>query len=47
MGDRKKQIGFISTRFAGTDGVTLETLKWESALNDLGCDSFFFAGESD
>jgi hypothetical protein len=23
-----KHIGFISTRFAGTDGVTLEVGKW-------------------
>jgi hypothetical protein len=25
---RIKSIGFISTRFAGTDGVFLETGKW-------------------
>jgi mannosylglucosylglycerate synthase len=41
------RIGFISTRFCGTDGVSLETKKWEKVLDQLGCASFFFAGESD
>jgi glycosyltransferase involved in cell wall biosynthesis len=40
-------VGFISTRFCGTDGVSLETKKWVKVLRDLGYDSFFFAGESD
>lgn len=38
------RIGFISTRFEGTDGVTLETEKWVEVLNRLNCESFFFAG---
>lgn len=42
-----KRIGFISTRFYGTDGVSLETKKWEKVLNHLGYECFFFAGESD
>jgi len=41
------RIGFISTRFAGNDGVSLETRKWVSVLNDLGHECCFFAGESD
>lgn len=41
------RIGFISTRFAGNDGVSLETRKWVKVLNDLGHECCFFAGESD
>jgi len=40
-------IGFISTRFAGTDGVSLETQKWVTAFERLGHKSFYFAGECD
>jgi hypothetical protein len=29
-------IGFISTRFAGTDGVSLETQKWATVFERLG-----------
>lgn len=41
------RIGIVSTRLAGTDGVTLETRKWVKVLGDLGHSCFFFAGESD
>ena len=41
------RIGFVSTRLAGTDGVSLETEKWVRVLKDLGHDCFFFTGESD
>jgi len=37
--------GFISTRIAGTDGVSLETLKWAKVLEKQGIKSFYFAGE--
>ena len=40
-------IGFISTRFAGTDGVSLETEKWATVLQRLGHQCFYFAGECD
>lgn len=40
-------IGFISTRFAGTDGVSLETEKWADFFEELGFQSFYFAGEID
>lgn len=46
MGKKSKRIGFISTRFAGTDGVSLETAKWVKVLTSLGYDCFYFAGES-
>ena len=28
MSKYSRNIGFVSTRFAGTDGVSLETSKW-------------------
>lgn len=40
-------IGFVSTRLAGTDGVSLETLKWSSLLANMNCECFCFAGETD
>jgi len=41
-------IGFVSTRFAGTDGVSLETEKWAQVLSeDLGHHCFYFSGEND
>ncbi|RJP20066.1 MAG: glycosyltransferase [Candidatus Abyssobacteria bacterium SURF_5] len=42
-----RRIGFISTRFAGTDGVSLETAKWAQVLEELGHSCFYFAGELD
>jgi hypothetical protein len=41
------RIGFVSTRIAGTDGVTLETHKWYQVLERNGYECFFFAGELD
>ena len=43
----EKNIGFISTRFAGTDGVTLESSKWAEVLESMGHRCFWFAGELD
>jgi len=42
---QSKRIGFISTRFAGTDGVSLETKKWAEVLRGDGHECFFMAGE--
>lgn len=42
-----KRIGFISTRFQGTDGVTLEARKWAHILSGLGHSCFWMAGELD
>ena len=39
-----KRMGFISTRFHGTDGVTLEAKKWAHILHGLGHESFWMAG---
>ena len=42
-----RHIGFISTRFAGTDGVSLETANWATVLERLGHTCFYFSGLSD
>lgn len=42
-----KNIGFISTRFAGTDGVTLESSKWAQVFRQMGHPCFWFAGRLD
>jgi len=47
VGNRQSRIGFVSTRLAGTDGVSLETIKWSNILTDLGHECFYFAGESE
>jgi glycosyltransferase involved in cell wall biosynthesis len=39
------KIGFVSTRLAGTDGVTLETVKWAKVCRKLGHDVAFCAGQ--
>ena len=39
-----KRIGFISTRFQGTDGVTLEARKWAQILSNLGHSCYWMAG---
>jgi hypothetical protein len=42
-----RNIGFVSTRFAGTDGVSLETAKWATVLERMGHKCFYFCGECD
>ena len=42
-----KNIGFVSTRFAGTDGVSIESSKWSNVLSESGHRCFWFAGEID
>lgn len=39
-----KRIGFVSTRFHGTDGVTLEARKWALLLEQMGHECFWMAG---
>ncbi|OGD19334.1 MAG: glycosyl transferase family 1 [Candidatus Aminicenantes bacterium RBG_16_63_16] len=41
------RAGFISTRLAGTDGVTLEVKKWAHVLERNGLDCFYFGGKLD
>jgi hypothetical protein len=40
----KERIGFVSTRFAGTDGVSLEAAKWAEVLESDGHEIFWYAG---
>ena len=44
---RTHRVGFISTRLAGTDGVSLETQKWAEVFEQEGFASYYFAGELD
>jgi glycosyltransferase involved in cell wall biosynthesis len=39
-----RRIGFVSTRFAGTDGVSLESAKWAEVLESHGYTAFWYAG---
>ncbi len=43
----QRNIGFVSTRFAGTDGVSLESAKWAEVLWHHGHVSFWYAGKLD
>lgn len=45
-GDRSR-IGIVSTRLAGTDGVSLEAAKWATVLERLGHECFYLAGQLD
>jgi hypothetical protein len=40
-----KNIGFVSTRFAGSDAVSLESSKRAEVFEDNGFSCFWFAGE--
>lgn len=42
-----ERIGFVSTRFAGQDGVSLESAKWAQILWDFEHLSFWYAGRLD
>ena len=45
--EKVKNIGFVSTRFKGTDGVSLETSKWAHVFKKMGFKCFYFAGQLD
>ena len=47
MTQQIKRIGFISTRIAGTDGVSLELEKWADILRRNSLECFYFAGQLD
>ena len=40
-------VGIIATRLAGTDGVSLEEMKWTAVLKKEGFTCYYFAGELD
>ena len=43
----KKNVGFVSFRLSGTDGVSLETKKWADIFERNGCTCYYFGGELD
>lgn len=45
--EQLKNVGFISTRFHGTDGVSLETKKWTHILKKMGLKCHYLAGQLD
>jgi glycosyltransferase involved in cell wall biosynthesis len=47
MVTRSLNVGFISFRFEGTDGVSLETAKWAQILEEMGHSCYYFSGLSD
>ena len=40
-------VGFVSTRFMGTDGVSLETVKWAEVFESRCFSCYYFAGKLD
>jgi hypothetical protein len=40
---KNPSFGFLSTRFAGIDGVSLEPQKWVDVIRGKGCESYFMA----
>jgi glycosyltransferase involved in cell wall biosynthesis len=44
---QNKNVGFISFRISGTDGVSLETKKWANVFERNGYSCFYMAGELD
>ena len=42
---RRRNVGFVSFRFAGTDGVSLETSKWATVLERMGHRCYYCGGE--
>ena len=44
---RLRNIGIVSTRIAGTDGVSLEIEKWTEIIEAAGYHCFFIAGQCD
>ena len=44
---KPKNVGFISFRLSGLDGVSLESEKWAMVLDQEGFNCFYMAGELD
>ncbi|MFV1966168.1 MAG: glycosyltransferase [Pirellulaceae bacterium] len=44
---RGKRVAFVSTRIAGTDGVSLEIAKWADVIERMGVECYYIAGECD
>lgn len=46
-GSQIKRVAFVSTRIAGTDGVSLEIAKWAEVIERMGIQCYYIAGELD
>lgn len=44
---RARRVAFVSTRIAGTDGVSLEIAKWAHVIEEMGVECYYFTAESD
>ena len=44
---RAQRVAFVSTRIAGTDGVSLEIAKWADVIERMGVECYYIAGELD
>lgn len=42
-----KRIAFVSTRIAGTDGISLLIEKWARVIEPMGMECYYIAGECD
>ena len=42
-----KRVAFVSTRIAGSDGVSLEIAKWARIIEKMGMECYYICGESD
>ena len=42
-----ERVAFVSTRIAGTDGVSLEIAKWADVIERMGIECYYITGESD
>ncbi len=42
-----RRVAFVSTRIAGSDGVSLEIRKWAEVLQGMGLECYYISGESD
>ncbi len=47
MVNKELRIGFVMTRLSGTDGVSLETKKWDKVFQEAGHKTFYIGGELD
>lgn len=47
ISSRSLRIGFVGVRFAGVDGVSLETAKWATVLEQMGHTCYYFSGLND
>ena len=47
LASKFKRVGFVSTRIAGTDGVSLEIRKWAEIIEGMGFGCYYIVGLTD